>query len=97
MKITLKNEVGQVKQVKVGFSWTMFFFGFFVPLFRGDWMYMIITLLASVVTAGISWLVFPFIYNKLYINNLLKKGWKPTEAGSQAILKQKNFGDIELA
>lgn len=97
MKVTLKNEIGQVKQVKVGFSWTMFFFGFFVPLFRGDWMYMLISIGAAMVTLGISWLVFPFIYNKLYINSLLKKGWKPAETGSQAILRQKGFGEIVLA
>ena len=36
MKRTMKNEIGQIKVVKEGFSWTMLFFGIFVPLCRGD-------------------------------------------------------------
>lgn len=31
MKVMLKNEnTGQIKQAKIGFSWTVFFFGFFL-------------------------------------------------------------------
>lgn len=37
MKVNMTNDdTGEVKQCKVGFSWTMFFFGFLVPIFRGD-------------------------------------------------------------
>lgn len=31
----------QVKQCKLGWSWTVFFFGFFPMLFRQDWIYLI--------------------------------------------------------
>ena len=72
---TLKNENGVTKQVKKGFSWTMLFFGVFVPLIRGDIKWFAISLVAAFVTVGISWLVFPFIYNKLYLNDLLNKGY----------------------
>ena len=72
---TLKNEAGVVKEVKKGFSWTMFFFGVFVPLVRGDWFYFFITLILAPLTYGISWLIFPFIYNRLYLNRLLNKGY----------------------
>ena len=34
MKVFMKNQFGAMKQVKVGFSWTMLFFGFLVPLIR---------------------------------------------------------------
>ena len=72
---TLKNEHGVTKEVKKGFSWTMLFFGIFVPLARGDWKWFLISLIAGFVTVGISWLIFPFFYNKIYLNELLEKGY----------------------
>lgn len=72
----LRNENGVTKEVKKGFSWTMLFFGVFVPLVRGDWKYFFISLFAALITGGISWLVFPFFYNKLYLDDLLNKGYK---------------------
>ena len=72
-KITLKNDVGVVKRVPVGFSWTMFFFGPLVPLFRGDIKWTIIYLLVVLVTLplyGIGCIVLPFIYEQLPEKNM---------------------------
>ena len=38
------------KKGLVGFSWTTFFFGLFVPLFRGDWLLAIIMFVVGCVT-----------------------------------------------
>ena len=76
MKRIMKNEIGQVKVVKEGFSWTMLFFGIFVPLYRGDWKWFLIILIANIFTYGWASVVFAFIYNKIYINDLLEKGYK---------------------
>ena len=76
MKRTMKNEIGQVKIVKEGFSWTILFFGIFVPLYRGDWKWFLIILIANIFTYGWASVVFAFIYNKIYINDLLEKGYK---------------------
>ena len=76
MKRTMKNEIGQVKVVKEGFSWTMLFFGIFVSLCRGDWKWFLIILIANLFTYGLASVVFAFIYNKIYINDLLEKGYK---------------------
>ena len=76
MKRMMKNEIGQIKIVKEGFSWTMLFFGIFVPLYRGDWKWFLIILVANLFTYGLASVVFAFIYNKIYINDLLEKGYK---------------------
>ena len=91
MKVYLKNNVGVVKECKVGFSWTTFFFGLFVPLIRGDFKWSAIMLLLSMLTLGISWLVMPFIYNKKYITSLLEKGYAPASDADKDILVNKGI------
>jgi len=93
MKVILKHDSGMVKEVKKGFSWTFFFFGLFVPLIRGDLKWAIIMLLlqtlAGFFTFGIGIfvvsLIFAFIYNKIYIKELLEKGYRPTEEFEEII------------
>lgn len=82
--ITLKNDAGITKTVKVGISWTVFFWGFFVPITRGDWKWagiMVISeILLAMLTMGfgtlILHLVFVFKYNDFYINDLKEKGYR---------------------
>lgn len=74
-KVTLINEQGVTKEVKKGFSWTMLFFGAFVPLVRGDIKWCLITLIGAILTGGLLWFIFPFFYNKLYIQDLQNKGY----------------------
>lgn len=66
----------ELRTVKVGFSWTTLFFGCLVPLVRGDIKWALIMLLCSMLTCGISLLVFPFFYNRIYIKELQSKGYR---------------------
>ena len=92
MKIVLNHpQTSMVKTVKVGFSWTMFFFGFFVPLFRGDWKWAIIIFLTAAVTFSLSSLIFMFIYNKIYINELLEKGYVAADGHAENVLASKGI------
>ena len=92
MKIQLKNEKTDVtKEASVGFSWLTLFIGCFDPLFRGDIKWAVISLICSVLTGLGFWLVFPFIYNKIYIKDLLEKGYIPANTLSDEILKQKGY------
>ena len=47
--------------------------------------------LLMIVTAGLSSLVFMFIYNKIYIKGLIKKGFKPVsvEVGPMETISEK--------
>ena len=72
----MRNDNGQIKIVETGFSWTTLFFGVFVPLFRGDIKWAFIMGLTGFLSCGLSWLIFPFIYNKIYIDELMNKGYR---------------------
>lgn len=79
-EITLTNEyTGQYKTAPIGFSWTTLLFGCFPSLFRADWKWAAIQFVLAWITAGLSWLVMPFLYNKLYLKDLLNKGFLPTD------------------
>lgn len=75
MKVTLVHPSGVRKKVKVGFSWTMLFFGPLVPIFRGDFAGAIRIFLLSLITLGIYGLVACWTYNKKYAQGLLEKGY----------------------
>jgi len=92
MKIQLKHATSNaLKEVKLGFSWTTFFFSIFVPLFRGDFLWFIIMLVIDVLTLGLAWIIFAFIYNGRYIKNLLEKGYIPANKVSEDALVAKGL------
>jgi len=92
MVVTLVHErTNLTKQVKVGFSWTTLFFGFLPALFRGDFKWAIIQCLLNICTFGLSSLVFAFIYNKIYVRELIGKGYKAAGSSSESVLKAKGI------
>jgi len=94
---------GSIKRAPVGFSWTVFFFGFFPPLIRGDWKWAVIYFIAivaiSAVTMGVGgWIlgiIFAFLYNKLYVKELVERGFKVTGLESQKT-KQQLSAELEI-
>ncbi|MBH5318790.1 DUF2628 domain-containing protein [Paenibacillus sp. GSMTC-2017] len=99
MHVQLINAAGGLKSVKVGFSWTTFFFGFFPALFRGDLKWAAIMFLtASAIGfftlgfgAWIPGIIFSFIYNNMYIKELLEKGYRPANEQAQSALHAKGI------
>lgn len=78
MMLMMKHPIiGLIKEVPTGFSWTTFFFGFFVPLIRGEYAHAAILFIASAFTFGLAGIVGAFIINKLYAQSLLLKGYVP--------------------
>ena len=76
-KIKVKHkQSGVEKYCHVGYSWTYFFFGFFVPIFRGEISIGIFHLIFSIITFGIFQLIMSFLYNKQSSIRLLTNGWE---------------------
>ena len=98
-KVVFENaHTGHVKEAPVGFSWTVFFLGFFPPLFRGDWKWAVIMFLLWALTWGLSNIVFSFLYNNLYIKDLIGSGFKAKsiDTGSIDDVSQKLGVNIPL-
>jgi hypothetical protein len=81
MLVSMKNDSGIVRQVKVGFSWTAFFFGGLPFFFRGMHIQGIIFVVLALITFGISNLFLMFIINKQTAHYYLEHGYKPTGDG----------------
>lgn len=74
------GDTGIMKATPVGFSWTCFFFGALVPMFRGDLITALVAVLACTFTGGIAapfvWIYLACAYNERYLLSMLEKGWK---------------------
>jgi len=77
-----------IKECPIGFSWTQFFFGFFVPICRSDWKMAAIEFVAAIFTWSLSNFVFMFMYNKWYISGLLDEGY--------TVMKYENYNKETL-
>lgn len=92
MHVRLKNEkTGELVQSKVGFSWTLLFFGFFVPLFRRDFLWALIMALLQSLSIGLVNFVLCFLYNDIFITSKLKEGFVPLTEEDASILRKKGL------
>ena len=66
---------GLTKNGYFGYSWTYLFFGWFVPLFRGELGVAALHLFFTMFTFGIWQVIVSFIYNKQYMTRMLEKGY----------------------
>lgn len=67
---------GMVKKGFFGFSWTYLFWGFWVPLFRGEVGIALLHVVFTVLTFGFWQFIVSFLYNKQYMTRMLtEKGY----------------------
>ena len=69
------NPSGLLRKAYYNYSLTYFFFGWLVPIFRGEIGIGALHFIFTILTFGIFQLVMPFLYNKQYTTRLLTKGW----------------------
>ena len=75
-KVLIKHpQTNLVQNGYVGFSWTYLFFGWWVPLIRGELGVAALHLLFTIVTAGLWQFIVSFLYNKQYMTRKLIAGW----------------------
>ena len=75
--IVIKHEAsGMMKTGVYGFSWTYLFFGWFVPIFRGELGVAALHFIFTFLTFGLWQFIFCFIYNKQYMTRMLTNGWE---------------------
>ena len=107
MRVHLKNEAGMVKEAKIGFSWTTLIFGYWVPLLRRDYkiaglMFLLVVIIGVIVLTNpallwVSWgtwildISMAFVYNKMHIQGLQAKGFKPATEADNDILLSNGF------
>ena len=76
-KVMLRHpQSGLTKSGYVGWSWTYFLFGWFVPIIRGEIGIGLLHLVLTAVTFGIFQWIMSLIYNKQYMTRLLVSGWQ---------------------
>lgn len=92
-KVFLKNpRTGQMREAPIGYSWTMFFFGFFPPIFRGDWVAALILILLSCVLLFLPALVLSFFYNKMYLRRMINEGFEATGGTADLAVIERKVG-----
>ncbi len=76
-KALLQHDTGLTKEVKIGFSWTIFFFGFIALIIRGQVKEALIVLLTSWVGVGlIYWVYLIFKGNEKLREKYILEGYK---------------------
>lgn len=98
--ISLKKDY-ETKNISLGFSWFFLLFGIFYPLVKGDFKntllimaILFVALMLSkvypplVLLSFIAYVVFAFIYNKIYAKDLIKKGFLPVNEYSKNALEK---------
>jgi hypothetical protein len=74
--VLLKHkDSGIRKTARLGWSWTYYYFGFLVPIFRGEITIAVLHLVITIFTLGLFQIVWSFLYNKQHMTRLMTSGW----------------------
>ena len=75
-KVMLQHPpTGLIRSGYYGFGWTYLFFGWWVPLFRGELGVAALHLLFTIFSFGIWQLIVAFLYNRQFMIRMLEKGY----------------------
>ncbi|MXV36655.1 MULTISPECIES: hypothetical protein [unclassified Saccharibacter] len=71
-RVLIRNAAsGITRNGYIGFSWTYLFFGFLVPLIRGEILVAVLHAVLTAITGGFWQLFYCFFYNRHYMTRML--------------------------
>ena len=94
--ITVKHKASGIrKKVWLGWSWTYFYFGFLVPVFRGEVLISVLHLVITLFTFGLFQIIWSFLYNKQHATRLLTHGWVLADTPKNEMFAKKKLGIMD--
>ena len=81
-----------VKSGYIGYCWTYLFFGWIVPIFRGEIGISALHLLFTLITVGLFQFVMSFLYNKQFMIRQLTNGYELSDEESVNLMAKKRLG-----
>lgn len=69
------RDSGLPKVARIGWCWTYVYFGWLVPMFRGEIAMGLLHLLFTMLTFGIFQFIWSFLYNRQHLTRLMTSGW----------------------
>jgi hypothetical protein len=92
-RVLIKHtQSGLVKSGYVGFCWTYWFFGWLVPVFRGEIGIGVLHLILTICTFGLFQIIMAFLYNKQFMTRQLTSGWVLSDTEELNILAKTKLG-----
>lgn len=88
-------DTGLINNGYIGYSWTYLVFGWFVPMFRGELGVGVLHFVFTLISAGLSQLIFPFIYNRQFMTRMLTSGWRLDESDDNYELAKRKLDVLE--
>lgn len=87
---------GLTRKGYFGFSWTYLFFGWWVPLFRGELGVAALHLLFTLLTFGLWQFIVAFLYNRQYMTRMLEKGYTLADTDDRMAQARRALGIVTL-
>lgn len=92
-RVLIKHtQSGLVKSGYVGFCWTYWFFGWLVPVIRGEIGVGVLHLILTICTFGLFQIIMAFLYNKQFMTRQLTSGWVLSDTEELNILAKTKLG-----
>jgi hypothetical protein len=70
----------------------MFFWGGFVPLFRGDILMSLLVFLVQIPTCGFGTIIWAFFYNRSYTTKLIEQGYQLADDEHRMMIAREKLG-----